>query len=264
MALPTNALRRTIHNSEMTTDADMHELAAAYALDALDDEERRAFEAHLDACALCRGEVASFGDAVLALAAGAAGDDAPAPAAGLRERILDAARVEPPNVVPIAVARERRRGTAAFLQPRVLAPALTVAAAAAVALGIWGAGVSGSLDRERAARRADASALAAFSDPAAARGVVQNASLVVARGRGALSVAKLPPAPAGKTYQAWVIPPGEAPIPAGLFDARGGRAVIVLGPTVGPGAIVAITLERAGGAATPTTKPLLAVTAAQL
>jgi anti-sigma-K factor RskA len=141
----------------------------------------------------------------------------------------------------------------------VLVPALAAAAAAAVALGVWGAGVSDSLDRERAARRADAGALAAFSDPAATRTAAGNAALAVAGGRGALSLAKLAPAPAGKVYEAWVIPPGKAPIPAGLFDTRGGRAVIVLEPTVEPGATVAITLEPAGGVATPTGKPLVAV-----
>ncbi len=141
----------------------------------------------------------------------------------------------------------------------MLAPAFAAATAAAVALAVWGAGISGSLDRERSARRAEAGALAAFADPAATRTSSGNASLAVASGRGALSLARLPPAPAGKIYQAWVIPPGKAPIPAGLFDVRGGRAVIVLEPTVEPGAIVAITLEAAGGAPAPTGTPLLAV-----
>jgi anti-sigma-K factor RskA len=240
----------------MPIDTDIHEQAAAYALDALDGSERRAFETHLDGCERCRAEVASFADAVLTLAAAAGG---PEPPAGLRDRVLGAARAEPPAVVVLAAVRERRRSAQLLLRPQVLAPAFAAAAAAAVALGIWGAGVSGSLDRERVARRAEASALAAFADPAASRTASGNAALAVAGGRGALSLVKLPPAPAGKTYQAWVIPPGQAPIPAGLFDVRGGRAVIVLEPTVGPGAIVAITLEAAGGVAAPTGKPLLAV-----
>ena len=39
--------------------ADIHELAAFYALDALSDEERSAFEAHLSGCDQCRAELAS-------------------------------------------------------------------------------------------------------------------------------------------------------------------------------------------------------------
>ena len=240
----------------MPTQADIHELAAAYALDALDCAERRAFETHLDGCERCRVEVASFAAAVLTLADAAGG---PEPPAALRDRLLVAARAEPTAVVSLAAARERRRIVQRLLRPQVLAPAFAAAAVAAVALGVWGAGVSGSLDRERVARRAEARALAAFADPAASRTASGNAALAVAGGRGALSLVKLQPAPAGKTYQAWVIPPGKAPIPAGLFDVRGGRAVIVLEPTVEPGAIVAITLEAAGGASAPTGTPLLAV-----
>ena len=48
----------------MSIDSHTHEQAAAYALDALDPDERRAFEAHLDGCARCREEVASFGDEI--------------------------------------------------------------------------------------------------------------------------------------------------------------------------------------------------------
>ena len=240
----------------MQSDTDIHVQAAAYALDALDGAERRAFEAHLDDCERCREEVASFAGPLLLLADAAAG---PEPPPGLRERVLAAARAEPTTIVSLAAARERRQAGQRLLRPRVLAPAFAAAAAAAVALGVWGAGVSDSLDHERAARRAEASALIAFANPAAVRSASGNAALAVAGGRGALSLVKLPPAPAGKTYQAWVIPPGKAPIPAGLFDVRGGRAVIVLEPTVEPGAIVAITLEAAGGATAPTGTPLLAV-----
>ena len=38
----------------------IHELSAAYALDALDGDERREFEEHLTHCADCRQEVASL------------------------------------------------------------------------------------------------------------------------------------------------------------------------------------------------------------
>jgi hypothetical protein len=163
-------------------------------------------------------------------------------------------------VVALDAARRRRAaGLSRVARPQVLVPAFAAAAAAAVALGIWGANVSDTLERERAARASAAGALAAFADPDARRATAQNASLVVNQGRGALSVARLAPAPEGKAYQAWVIPPGKAPIPAGLFVVTGGRAVIVLEPTVEPGAVVAITLEDAAGAAAPTSEPLLAL-----
>ncbi|NUP78548.1 MAG: anti-sigma factor, partial [Nonomuraea sp.] len=37
-----------------------HEDVAAYALGLLDDQERHAFERHLDACPSCAGEVGAF------------------------------------------------------------------------------------------------------------------------------------------------------------------------------------------------------------
>ena len=64
-------------------------LAAPYALDALDGEERAAFEAHVVGCVLCQAEVASFRDVAARLAA-AAPDASPAPS--LRRRVLAVAR----------------------------------------------------------------------------------------------------------------------------------------------------------------------------
>ena len=38
----------------------LHDLTAAYALDALDDEDARAYEEHLAHCERCRDELASL------------------------------------------------------------------------------------------------------------------------------------------------------------------------------------------------------------
>jgi len=58
----------------MTTNQDLHEQVAAYALDALDEDERRAYEAHLSGCARCRADLAGLTETAgaLGLAAGAA------------------------------------------------------------------------------------------------------------------------------------------------------------------------------------------------
>ncbi|MEX2032690.1 MAG: zf-HC2 domain-containing protein, partial [Dehalococcoidia bacterium] len=42
------------------TNEQLHDLAPGYALDALDDEDRRAFETHLGECERCREELASL------------------------------------------------------------------------------------------------------------------------------------------------------------------------------------------------------------
>jgi anti-sigma factor RsiW len=49
-------------------DGSPHELSAAYALDALDGDDREAYETHLAGCERCREDVASFRATASALA----------------------------------------------------------------------------------------------------------------------------------------------------------------------------------------------------
>jgi len=80
--------------------------------------------------------------------------------------------------------------------------------------------------------------------------------------RGVLLLASnLPPAPAGKIYEMWVIPKTGNPVPAGLFQsAADGTALHVLpGPVnVAGTAAVAVTIEVAAGAAVPNLPPVFA------
>jgi anti-sigma-K factor RskA len=69
-------------------------------------------------------------------------------------------------------------------------------------------------------------------------------------------VRQLPSAPSGKTYEAWVIPHGGAPKPAGLFSGGDQTTVVRLKQMVPRGAVVAATVERAGGVNAPTQAPL--------
>ena len=116
-------------------DEPIHDLTAAYALDALDPHDEERYEEHLATCERCREELAELRDPVAMLAYGV---ESPAPPPELRDRILDAARAERSNVVPI-----RRRW------PAALGAVAAVAATVAIALGLWGSSVSDQLDRER-------------------------------------------------------------------------------------------------------------------
>ena len=218
---------------------DAHELIAPYALDALDATEREEFEAHLRTCERCRAELPTLREAAAAMAFAA---EAPAPPERLRGRILDAARAERSNVVPLRPWR-----TVAYVAAGVAA----VAAAIAIGLGLWGASLSSELDAER-----QASAL--LADPNARAVAVQGADgrLVVSREGQAALVVSLGEAPAGKTYEAWVIRDGR-PTPAGTFEPEDGRATHVLDEPVTAGATVAVTLERDGGVDAPSGDPLL-------
>jgi anti-sigma factor RsiW len=233
----------------MNATENMHELVAAYALDALEPEERRAFERHLDECPACREELPGLADSAAGLALAAEPADPPAE---LRGRILGAARAGG-AVVPF-----RRRAI-----PIVTAVA-AVAACAAIGLGIWAATLNGSLSHERDARAADEAALAVLADPAARRVPLSGRTGVLAvRGDGtaALAVASLGRAPSGKTYEAWVVR-GQTPAPAGLFRGENGRPTLVaLRLRVPRGSAVAVTVERSGGVSQPTTKPIFSAAA---
>src|SRR5580765_5058283 len=219
----------------------VHDLTAAYALDALESAEAREYEAHLATCADCQADLAQLGGAVSALAFAV---ESPVPPATLRDRIIEAARSERGNVVP--------------LRPRWTFPVVAVAAVAACAaigLGIWAASLSSSLNGERSAREQADRALSILADPKATRLPVAgetNGSLVVSpNGEAALVVSRLERAPSGKTYEAWVIQDGM-PKRAGTFKGGGDTSVLHLQRAVPNGAKVAVTLERQPGVDQPT------------
>ena len=223
---------------------DVHGLTAAYAVHALDASEEAAYEEHLRRCPDCQRELASLQGAASSLAYAV---DAPAPPPELRSRILEQARAERPNVVP--------------LRPRWAYPAAAAAAVAAtvaIVLGAWAFSLASSLEDERQARANldRATAVLATDDAVAIPLSGASGTLVVAEtGEAALVVSSLDPAPAGKTYEAWVIEDGR-PLPAGLFAGAGGRTVVALERPVPRGAVVAVTLEPAGGVERPTSSPL--------
>ncbi len=224
---------------------EVHELTAAYALDALGDAEEAEYEEHLRHCERCREELAAFQETATALAFAA---PAAAPPPALRERILEQARSERPNVVPLPPRWTRRAATAVA----------ATAAAAAVGVGVWAAGLSSTLGEERAARDRLEQATAILARPDAERIRVEgaNGALVVApTGEAALVLTGLDPLPAGRTYEAWVIA-DEKPRPAGLFDVRDETTVVALERSVPAGAVVAVTIEPEGGVEEPTGEPL--------
>ena len=210
----------------------IHDLTAAYALDALDAHDAEEYEAHLAQCERCRAALAELTDTAASLAWAV---DAPAPPARLRESLLSRAAAERSNVVPLPLRR-----SAAF---RATASLAAVAACAAVALGVWGA------------TRGGGSCAAGWqcSPLANGRGLVA----VDKAGKGVIVVDDLPRAPSGKTYEAWVIPKGGTPRPAGLFTGGGPTTVVKLARVVPRGATIAATVEHAGGVDAPTSTPVL-------
>jgi anti-sigma-K factor RskA len=198
---------------------DLHDLTAAYALDALDADEAEAYELHLSQCEQCREQLAELNQTAAALAFGAT---APAPPPRLREAIVDAARAERSNVVPLDRRRWLTRGLA-----------LAAAAAACIAVGF------------------------AISETQSNRERLVGVVVLGPNRTATLHVSGLATAPHGKTYEAWVIPAGGAPQRAGTFDGGGGMTMVKLERPVPRGAMVAATMEHHGGADAPTSQPVL-------
>ena len=238
------------------TDHRWLELAAPYALGALAPAERAGFEAHLAECATCRSDVQSFRDVV-----GLLGHAAPAaaPPSGVRERILRDAR------------RARPLGTRRRVLPWIAAAAAVVLALAA-GYGYWSARVAQTalrtaLDSARVRFDSANQLVTAILDSTvgtadlAATGKPPSMRLFWNRARNVIVVAafELPPAPAGRTYQLWVIKKGQAPVSVGTFNTPpSGRAVITLRMPAGfKPDLSAVTEEPAGGSPQPTQQPFL-------
>ena len=80
----------------------LHALSGAYAVDALDDAERAAFERHLAQCVDCQQEVASLREATALMA----DEAALTPPPELRASVLAGIK----NIRPIPPEAARRRG----------------------------------------------------------------------------------------------------------------------------------------------------------
>jgi anti-sigma-K factor RskA len=233
--------------------ADLHTLTGAYAAHALSDTERLAFERHLDTCPACAQEVRELEATAARLGAAVAAPPPPELWDRIRAEAL-ATRQLPP------VAERGRRAGRRVPLLLAAAAALLVAVLSVTALNL---GLLGRADR--ADRTADlVAAVLAAPDArrvAALPGGAGQATVVVSRQRGrAVFVAEgLPPAPAARTYQLWVVS-RSGPRPAGLVEVAGeGRVTRLLDGPVTGNEQVAMTVERQGGAARPTSEPVVVV-----
>lgn len=247
----------------MDTDTNLHDLAGAYAVDALPEDERRFFERHVEECEACAREVAELQDTA-ALLAGAVAEEPPA---GLRERVLAAAArtdqegrpaaedtVEPPaaphqSTVPDRAVRWR------VLAPAVAAALVLLGGLTAVGAELFGGGAP-SVEQQVASvlEAPDGRSIELAAPGGGTARFVWSAE----RGEGVFATEGMAQAPAGHGYALWVIE-GETPAFAGLLrpDADG-RAVHGLGEEVRGADAVAVTLEPDGASLdAPTTDPLM-------
>jgi anti-sigma-K factor RskA len=222
--------------------ADLKGQAAAYVLEALDPDERASFDAHLSGCDECREEVRSLRRVAEALSRSVPGRT---PRPELRERVLGAFA---PGGAPAIIAggRVSRRSWLPLAATLALAVGIGIYAARLQervgelqsAMGVLAAPDLVSIDLAGQAPAPQASARALWSRT---RGMVFTAS-------------NLPPLPAGRVYQVWVVT-AQAPISAGLLT-RGQEGAeqtfFETPPDIPPPAAVAVSIEPAGGVPAPT------------
>lgn len=189
----------------MTHD-DIAELLGAYALDALDGDERDLVERHLAECPRCRAEVQEHRETAAYLAHG--GGAAPE---GVWSRIADALEEAPPRLrlAPVGaggqVGAPRRRRP----PPRLAMAVLGAAAALVIAvLGIQVLRQDQRIDELRVAAQdpLDAAVDAPGSRPielASSDGAVVLRGAVAPDGTGYLAAGDLPALAGGRTYQLW-------------------------------------------------------------
>lgn len=218
---------------------------AAYALGALDADESRMLEAHLDSCPGCAGRLRWLQPAV-ELVPASVSQLSPPPE--LRERLVKIAYEEATGSAPVERAGARRRpGLLARLIPArpVLA---TLAVAALLGVGLVGGYTLWGGDGDEA----QTFAVRSLSPQLDAQGSVR-----VEDGTGTLSVESLPALRGDRVYQVWVRR-GEAVLPSSVFVRNSaGEGQVAIPDLPSDADEVLVTREPAGGSETATTAPVL-------
>ena len=279
----------------MTEHDDLHLLAGAYALGALDETEREEFEKYLLTSEEARAELAAFTDTAVMLGMSTTPVTPPPSLKGdIMARIAvtpqlpsletekisteqtstektDAARA---NVTSMFAERDIRSGAAPSPAERRAArrwyarPAnILIAAAAAAVIFVGGTALGTAMNTPTQQVEPQAVGLTEISAAADA----QRAEAAVAGGgsatviwsaqleRSAVVISDLPVLPSDKTYELWYID-GAHITPAGTFAAAAsGKTVRVLDGKMSSGDTIGITVEPAGGSKKPTTEPVAAI-----
>ena len=248
----------------MSTHDELKANAAGYVLGSLDAQERRAFESHLAQCAECSAEVASLRPIVGVLATAV---PQVTPRAELRDRVVSQAFGSAGmGLPPSSKASVDHRSPGGGGQTRPSAPVwLALAAAIVIAVGaaVYAVLIQRQMGDLQARFNQAQATTAVLAAPDLARIDLQGqpvapdarARALWSRSRGLVfTAANLPPAPAGKAYQVWVVT-AQMPISAGLLttDPTGvGTQYYYTPPDIAAPVAVAVTLEPSGGVPSPT------------
>ena len=220
---------------------DLHHLAAAYALDALEPDERAAFEAHYPSCEICSREVVEFRQTAAVLAA----QTATPPPADLRAAVMAEVgrtrQLSPSRSAAVELDRQRarRRRVSRVIGAAAAALVLVVGTAVIVDDGQDRIGdVVAATDAQFVTLEGgDGRIEAVWSD---------DLDRVVLRASGLAHPGD------GRAYALWSLRAGVA-VPAGLFTpADDGSLTVLLDVDQLDPDQWGVTIEPEGGSAQPT------------
>lgn len=235
---------------------DIEQTIAAYALDAMSETERAIILPdlldHLSACDGCRETYHSFRETAGDLALGV---PATPVTPEFEARVMGAIRGEPR---PVKARPARSRWVARVVMAASLA--------AVAGLGLVSYSAVSDLRDERARVQRSERILAVLADPTLQRFPLSgpdaqgSVTLAVANdGRAVLTGSGLPRIDSGRVFELWLMQNGT-PVPAGVFTADGGDAILLLQHDPRRFDAAAITVEPGpDGTAAPTSDVIFSV-----
>lgn len=207
--------------------SDIHALSGAYAVDALDEQERELFEEHLAECSACRAEITSLREAASLLPE----TSYAAPPPALRNKVLaDIGKVRP---LPPLPAQEPAVRDLRSARRRRFPVGLAAAAAVLAVLGV-GAAVTQPWENDPTQRDPGlAEQVLAAPDGERLSLAVGDAETTIVRsvsvGRAVIVTNDMPPPPDGKVYELWLQTPEGTMVPAGLLPEGADNTVLLEG-----------------------------------
>lgn len=231
----------------MSSELDLHHLAAAYALDALEPDERIEFEAHYHDCDVCSQDVRDFRSTLAAV-----GElSVSSPPAEMKARVLEqiaATRQLSPRIAARRLGSSTARRSSLFAAAAAL---LLLVGATAFFVGRGSQdddAFAAQLEQVLAEPDAQIVELMATSSTTAGRiRVAWSANT----GQAAVIGDGLPAPSDGSVYELWLIDDSGA-IPTRMLDDADGGEVRRILPLTGIPIKWGVTIEPAAGSASPT------------
>jgi hypothetical protein len=217
------------------------ELAAGYALHALEPDEELRFTEHLRTCSICADVLRDHELVAAQLAALAHEEDAAPPAwNSVRQAVVGADQRPAAPVVDLAERRRRR-------QPRILGAAAALVVLAGAAVTVWHGGgsstkTSPAIQAVQACQKQPGCSVVRLHTPdGAAPGIV-----LVSDDHATMLPTAMAPAPTGKTYVLWQLLRNGGPTAVASFaDTRGEPSARLVMPYDDTAAF-AVSVEPAG------------------